>query len=372
MRHASARRLFRLEAASVIPGFRVVAVTPRVPSLAAGDTLTLFAETVVDRTDARTVQFQLDYVTDAGQRVLAVLTRTLKTVPSLRGLYASPPAVFLVNVLKLALTRAGPAPDDLRATFRRLLFAALLNYNVESALGNLPYNSDALCALCCAVLSTPALCPDLADDPAFARPLLVAGLLQRLEIQRHKARDLLPLFLRELYVVKLAGPAPLLVKTTLTLRHTPGQTWFVLRVKDRLTHYVVAGAPATARVLGDDAAAVPDAELRRRWEAFVAAHPALEAGVAEHRLADLPYDIRLVPDLRPLAAMCYEHLLFRFADPVVYKVELMRRIDEKKRSGSPPSPAVKMRSPFSIPDFNLYHFVSCFEKLEHFSLHLIF
>ena len=95
----------------------------------------------------------------------------------------------------------------------------------------------------------------------------------------------------------------------------------------------------------DDAASAPAEELRRRWEAFVAAHPALEACVAENRLADLPYDIRVVPDFRPPAAMCHEHILFRFADLVVYKVELMRRLDERKRSRLPLSPAGKTRLP---------------------------
>ena len=87
------------------------------------------------------------------------------------------PAVFLINVLKPSLTRAGPAPDDLHTAFHRLLFAALLNFNVESAIGNIPYNLDVLGALCCAVISTPALCPDFFDDTAFARNLLIDGLL---------------------------------------------------------------------------------------------------------------------------------------------------------------------------------------------------
>ena len=38
--------------ASVIAGFRVIAVTPNIPSLVAGDTLTVFAEIDIDRRDA--------------------------------------------------------------------------------------------------------------------------------------------------------------------------------------------------------------------------------------------------------------------------------------------------------------------------------
>ena len=42
-------------------------------------------------------------------------------------------------------------------------------------------------------------------------------------------------------------------------------------------------------------------------EAFVAARPALEADVAENRLADITYDIRIVPDLRWQLATATEH-----------------------------------------------------------------
>ena len=71
-----------IEAASIIPGFRVLTVTPRVPSLVAGDTLTFFAETVVDQKDARTVQFQLDDVKELKRHVVILAKHNADTAGS--------------------------------------------------------------------------------------------------------------------------------------------------------------------------------------------------------------------------------------------------------------------------------------------------
>ena len=81
----------------------------------------------------------------------------------------------------------------------------------------------------------------------------------------------------------------------------PGQMWFVIRVKDSPTHYAIVGSPNGVRPRRQRRVR-PAKELRRRLEAFVAARPALDADVAENRVADIPYDIRFLPDsLRQLA-----------------------------------------------------------------------
>ena len=83
MHHASSRRLFRIEAASVIPGFRAVAVMPRILRSSPVTRCRPIAETVVDRKDMhRRVQFDDVANPSENHPVFGPLRRCLHIVPT--------------------------------------------------------------------------------------------------------------------------------------------------------------------------------------------------------------------------------------------------------------------------------------------------
>ncbi|ELP90044.1 hypothetical protein EIN_403880 [Entamoeba invadens IP1] len=327
------QKIYNLRIVAIMPGVLVENMTPKSFTYSTDQTITLFLKTKDNLKENVRAQFQFNFVHENGCNYLGILNETFETTNRLQQLFSNYDAAdFLAFVAKYAIHTTNGTVSDARNKFMTMITQCFFNFYDISHTSQFPYNRDTIGYFCCHILNSPSFNGDEAES-GYEDSVLVKCLMERNFIVGSSTQEIAKFYDKDLYYVKLVSEDERFIHVVNVPYQTErfvGQEWLIHKYRGVATHLIFKTSKTAQHMFGPDWLDVGEEELENRWKEImkgVSNDPAF----FEPKLKSVKHKINIVGDYSAVLPFCYDGMPNRYRDPALFKINLIKKIEETKK-----------------------------------------
>ncbi|KAL7715329.1 Uncharacterized protein QTN25_007252 [Entamoeba marina] len=280
--HIKIQKLFNCRILVVFPGFEANEITPKSFVYSTDQTLSLFVRCKNDQNSFVNAQFQFQFTTDQGDCISTICTESFRVTNKLLQLYnCIGMEYYFINLFKYVLIQSHVTIEDVRNSFLSKLVDCMYNYYDIVHVSHFPFNSDNLSKFCCHLLNSPSLTGDYVQD-----------------------------INKDMILLKC-----------ITERH----------FEKNVHHYIYKESPYLITVFGDNWNELTENQMKIRWQEVMEMNASGDSMFFDQQLKSMKHSFNIVDNYQDLLVNCEDGMLYKYRDSSLFKINLLRRIEDKKK-----------------------------------------